>query len=243
MFTALRAVRAPEESARAFVYRILSLYIREMFLRPGEKLVETDVAQELRVSRTPVHDTFSRLVREKMLRPAPRGAIVPPLDADAILQFIWMYRTTCIAILGELYNNRPASLEPLERCVAAEYEALRTGAVVRMPGLQHHFFVELYRLAGHLPVLAAMEHTTPDLYRMLRMLEDGRMWTYLVDRHAALVQALALHDHEAAVAALDAEFDLFKPLLEECRFQKPQYFEQSVAALSEPRDPRDSESI
>ena len=110
MFTALRAVRAPEESARAFVYRILSTYIREMFLRPGEKLVETDVAQELRVSRTPVHDTFARLVREKMLRPAPRGAVVPPLNADAIGQYIWMYRTTCIAVLGELYNNRPASL-------------------------------------------------------------------------------------------------------------------------------------
>ena len=44
MFTTVRTMRAPEESARAFVYRVLSLYIREMFLRPGEKLVETDVA-------------------------------------------------------------------------------------------------------------------------------------------------------------------------------------------------------
>ena len=65
MFTTVRTMRAPEESARAFVYRVLSLYIREMFLRPGEKLVETDVAQALQVSRTPVHDTFARLEREK----------------------------------------------------------------------------------------------------------------------------------------------------------------------------------
>ena len=65
MQTDVRSVRAPEESARAFVYRVLSTYIKEMFLHPGEKLAETDVAAELQVSRTPVHDTFSRLEREK----------------------------------------------------------------------------------------------------------------------------------------------------------------------------------
>ena len=243
MFTALRAVRAPEESARAFVYRILSTYIREMFLRPGEKLVETDVAQELRVSRTPVHDTFARLVREKMLRPAPRGAVVPPLNADAIGQYIWMYRTTCIAVLGELYNNRPASLQTLERCVEAEHEALQAGALVRMAGLQRAFFAELFRLAGRLPVLAAMEQSSPDLYRLMRLLEDARMWAYLTGCHAAMVQSLTRHDHEGAVAALEAEFDLFKPLLEECLYLQPHYFEQDAAALSEPRESRSSESI
>ena len=86
MQTDVRSVRAPEESARAFVYRVLSTYIKEMFLHPGEKLAETDVAAELQVSRTPVHDTFSRLEREKMLRPVPRGAVVPPLNTDMIRQ-------------------------------------------------------------------------------------------------------------------------------------------------------------
>ena len=47
MQTDVRSVRAPEESARAFVYRVLSTYIKEMFLHPGEKLAETDVAAEL----------------------------------------------------------------------------------------------------------------------------------------------------------------------------------------------------
>ena len=51
------------------------------------------------------------------------------------------------------------------------------------------------------------------------------MWQYIVDRHADLVQALALHDHDAAVAALEAEYNLFDPLLEECRCRFPEYFE------------------
>lgn len=226
MFTTVRSVRAPEESARSFVYRVLSMYIREMLLRPGEKLVETDVAQALQVSRTPVHDTFSRLVRERMLRPVPRGAVVPLLDSDAILQLIWMYRTTCVAVLGELYNNRPDSYERLQRCVDHQYEALRSGSLLRMPRLEHEFLAELFRLANRLPVLAAMNSTGGDLYRMLRMLEDPRMWKYIVNRHADLVKALEAHDHEAAVDALDAEFDLLKPLLEESEYRHPSFFEK-----------------
>lgn len=227
MFPTVRTKRAPEESARTFVYRVLSMYIRELLLHPGEKLVENDVAHALQVSRTPVHDSFSRLIREKMLQPAPRGALVPPLDPNAITQLIWMYRTTTIAVLGELYNNRPASYEALERCVADQYEALESGSTVKMAGLERVFLTELYDLAGRLPVLQALEYNGVDLYRLLRMLEDARMWKYIVDRHADLVQALALHNHEAAVAALEAEYDLFTPLLEECEYRYPTYFQVS----------------
>lgn len=224
MFPTIRTVRAPEESARSFVYRVLSMYIREMFLHPGEKLVETDVAQALQVSRTPVHDTFSRLIRERMLRAAPRGALVPPLDPDVILQLIWMYRTTTVAVLGELYNNRPASLEPLEHSVADQYQALQSGSTVQLARLERAFLTQLYLLAGRMPVLQALESTGVDLYRLLRMMDDERMWHYIVDCHAELVQALAMRDHEAAVKAVNAEYDLFRPLLEECQYRFPHYF-------------------
>lgn len=224
MFPTVRTVRAPEESARSYVYRVLSFYIRELLLHPGEKLVETDVAQALQVSRTPVHDTFSRLFREKMLSPVPRGALVPPLDPAAISQFIWMYRTTTTAVLGELYNNRPASLEGLEHCMTEQYRALQSGSHLKMANLERQFLTELYRLADRLPVLWALESTGVDLYRLLRMIDDPRMWQYIVDRHADMVQALALHDHEAAVAALEAEYNLFDPLLEECRSRFPAFF-------------------
>ena len=225
MQTDIRSVRASEESARAFVYRVLSAYIREMFLHPGEKLAETDVAAELQVSRTPVHDTFSRLEREKMLRSVPRGAVVPPLSADTIRQTVWMHRTVCQDVLGELYNHRPATLEPLERCVAAELEALQGGAIVKMARLQLEFHRTLYALAGREPVMEAMERNSADLYRLLRMLENADLWRYVADQHSAIVQGLAMRDYELAARALEAEHDLMEPLLEECRYRQPYFFE------------------
>ena len=211
MQTDVRSVRAPEESARAFVYRVLSTYIKEMFLHPGEKLAETDVAAELQVSRTPVHDTFSRLEREKMLRPVPRGAVVPPLNTDMIRQTVWMHRTT--------------TLEPLEHCVAAELEALQSGTIIKMARLHLEFHRTLYSLAGREPVMDVLERNSGDLYRLLRMMESVDLWRYVAEQHSTIVQGLAMRDYEMAAHALEAEFDLMKPLLEECRYQRPYFFE------------------
>ena len=111
-------------------------------------------------------------------------------------------------------------------CIRDRYEALRSGALLKMARLEQEFLTELYRLADYLPVLGALRHTGADLYRLLRILEDARMWGYIVDCHARLVQALAVRDHDAAAAALNAEYDLFEPLLEECRYTYPGFFAQ-----------------
>lgn len=57
--------------------------------------------------------------------------MVPPLNTDMIRQTVWMHRTVSQAVLGELYNHRPTTLEPLEHCVAAELEALQGGAIIK----------------------------------------------------------------------------------------------------------------
>ena len=160
-----------------------------------------------------------------MLRSVPRGAVVPPLSADTIRQTVWMHRTVCQAVLGELYNHRPATLEPLERCVAAELEALQGGAIVKMARLQLEFHRTLYTLAGREPVMEAMERNSADLYRLLRMLENADLWRYVADQHSAIVQGLAMRDYELAARALEAEHDLMEPLLEECRYRQPYFFE------------------
>ena len=237
MQTDVRSVRAPEESARAFVYRVLSTYIKEMFLHPGEKLAETDVAAELQVSRTPVHDTFSRLERNKLSsvqrmevssdRMGGRDVLRTVLhaDTDMIRQTVWMHRTVSQAVLGELYNHRPTTLEPLEHCVAAELEALQGGAIIKMARLYLEFHRTLYSMAGREPVMDVLERNSGDLYRLLRMMESADLWRYVAEQHSTVVQGLAMRDYEMAAHALEAEFDLVKPLLEECRYQRPYFFE------------------
>ena len=57
------------------------------------------------------------------------------------------------------------------------------------------------------------------------MMESADLWRYVVEQHSTVVQGLAMRDYEMAAHALEAEFDLVKPLLEECRYQRPYFFE------------------
>ena len=59
--------RRPTEDARQYAYRVIKNCILELFLPPGQKMNEADLASSLNVSRTPVHDTFTRLSREKLV--------------------------------------------------------------------------------------------------------------------------------------------------------------------------------
>ena len=217
--------KAQDNSIRENVYRVIRENITSLQLAPGTTVSTQELAAKLQVSRTPVHDTFSRLEREKMLRPVPRGAVVPPLNTDMIRQTVWMHRTVSQAVLGELYNHRPATLEPLEHCVAAELEALQGGAIIKMARLHLEFHRTLYSMAGREPVMDVLERNSGDLYRLLRMMESADLWRYVVEQHSTVVQGLAMRDYEMAAHALEAEFDLVKPLLEECRYQRPYFFE------------------
>ena len=216
--------KAQDNSIRENVYRVIRENITSLQLAPGTTVSTQELAAKLQVSRTPVHDTFSRLEREKMLRPVPRGAVVPPLNTDMIRQTVWMHRTVSQAVLGELYNHRPTTLEPLH-CVAAELEALQGGAIIKMARLHLEFHRTLYSMAGREPVMDVLERNSGDLYRLLRMMESADLWRYVAEQHSTVVQGLAMRDYEMAAHALEAEFDLVKPLLEECRYQRPYFFE------------------
>ncbi|MGN0975308.1 MAG: GntR family transcriptional regulator [Gemmiger sp.] len=226
MSTIIRAVRPPEEPARSFAYRVLVFYISELFFQPGERLVESEIAAQLGVSRTPVHDTFLQLSHEKLLTVGPRSACVPLLRPDNVRQLCWMHRTTGIAVLDQLFTHRPATsaLEPLERCVAAEYDMLASGSLANAARLNWEFYAELYKLAGYYPVYRALYRAGSDLYRLYRLSEDRASWQYITDQNALLVQALGMHNHEDACVALTRQFDLVEPMLEDCRRRVPQYF-------------------
>ncbi len=225
MRTNIRILRASDESARDYAYRALSVYIHEMVLRPGEKIVENDIAEKLEVSRTPVHDAFARLEREKMLRSVPRGALVAPLNAENIRMNVWMYRTMCRAVLGELYNHRRPSLNVLKAHLEKEAQALQSEDLRAMIQLSRTLYSLIFELAGRDLVMKAMQHTSYDMYRLMFLQEDWTQWHIIAAQHEALVQAIEAHQYEAGVQAVNAECDLLEPMLQEGIRRWPAFFE------------------
>ena len=87
------------------VYKALKSMIINGELKPGEKLVQEDLAERLGVSRTPLLSAFSKLAQENLVETVSRrGAYVKKFSEQELL---------------DIYDIR-VQLEPLGACKAAE---------------------------------------------------------------------------------------------------------------------------
>jgi DNA-binding GntR family transcriptional regulator len=75
------------ESLGEFAYRIMREALRAGAFRSGEHLREADVAQRLKISRTPVREAFHRLIAEGLLANGPwNGVMVAQLNPQELIQ-------------------------------------------------------------------------------------------------------------------------------------------------------------
>lgn len=73
------------ESISEYAYRTIRKNIIDLNLKPGEAITENEVANALNVSRTPIRDAFSKLVREDLLEIYPqRGTFVSLINMKHI---------------------------------------------------------------------------------------------------------------------------------------------------------------
>lgn len=72
-------------SRAEIVYRQIRLDIRRGRFRPGDRLRETELAENLSVSRTPVREAINRLVSDRLVEVGPsRGVNVVQLDRQQV---------------------------------------------------------------------------------------------------------------------------------------------------------------
>lgn len=82
----MKAIKNPPNLKEAVYQRLKESIIRGQIL-PGSKLVETQISQELGVSRTPLREAISRLGQEGLLEVVPRhGTFVHKQSVNEILE-------------------------------------------------------------------------------------------------------------------------------------------------------------
>ena len=79
------AATADAPSLVEAAYRALKAAIRENVFPPGHQAAEPEIAEQLGMSRTPVHEAIIRLQEEGLVQVLPRrGVLVCPISADDI---------------------------------------------------------------------------------------------------------------------------------------------------------------
>ena len=224
-------VRAPQPLAH-FIAGELARAIELGAYRPGERLVEVDIAARYGVSRAPVREALRMLTRDELVVQRPRrGTIVTELSPAEISEMFEL-RSALYAAVVRLFVRRapPADIQAL----TALFQRIDT--LAEDPAVTPATFVEATQAASVFVVSRCGNRLLQDTFRKLNS-QSYRHYAQLVhstqaqrrrlaglavpmlaavragDAEAASLHAWRLHEsnHAAALAAIAAAADATPP--------------------------------
>lgn len=186
---------------RELVFEALREAIITGALKPGERLMEVQLADELGVSRTPVREAIRKLEHEGFVVMIPRkGAYVADISLKDVVE-IFDVRTALEALAAQLAAER-ASDEDLERTerILVEYgECVESGDIARLIEVDTRFHEAIYQMAGNsrLKQMLSLLGEQVMRYRTMTLSHKPRMRKAL-EEHRRIVEAIAARDAQRA---------------------------------------------
>ena len=199
----MEPVPAPGTLQGETTYERLCEEIRSGKLPPGSRLRETEIAERLAVSRTPVREAIRRLEADGLVDHLPRsGAVVRKLEYPELMELYEM-RTVLEGTAARL-AARAASPVELEELVAINDEmraaAGRTEVVIGLNRQFHKLLLDAARNRFLLRAMATVENTLLILGSSSMAKPDRAREA--VDEHREVLDALLARDGAAAEAAM-----------------------------------------
>ncbi len=190
---------------RDVVFNTLRQAILTGELKPGERLMEIQLANRLGVSRTPVREAIRKLELEGLVLMIPRkGAIVAEItvkDLEDVLEVRGALEV--LAVQNACANITEKQLQELKNA-GAEFKRALTGAdLVECVQTDIKFHDIIYGATNNQRLLQLLNNLREQMYRYrMEYLKDKRMHKALVDEHEAIRKALKKHDPEKAGNAI-----------------------------------------
>ncbi len=181
------------ESAR--VGRLLRQSILSGERRPGDRIIERDIAEELAVSRLPVREAIRALVSEGLLVARPRSWAVVRAFTERDIADIAEMRDAVEGLAFELAARRHTAegLATVRRALEREIAAARAGDVATAEEAGAEFHLLMAELAGN----SAMDEVLGMMRgRILLLFGPHDDPLAMAEDHARIYESLALRDVE-----------------------------------------------
>jgi DNA-binding GntR family transcriptional regulator len=172
--------------------------------RPGDRLVESELAERFGVSRTPIREALQRLETQRLLARDGRSLIVASLDHNQLAE-LYTVRAELEGLAAALASQHatPEEVKVLQDMLQEDHALI--GNPNLMSRTNRRFHRQIHR-ASHNRFLVEqldMVHRSMALLAVTSMQAEGRTEDTLVE-HQAIVDAIAAKDGEAARQALKA---------------------------------------
>ena len=205
-------VQGAHESLGAFAYRALRDAIRAGRIPPGPHIRELEVAQWLKISRTPVREAFHRIISEGLLVTGPwNGVMVGELGPEQLVD-LYAVREALEGTAASLAAKNATAAEVRAMFGIAATEAKETDDPAKLVVINAKLHQVIYRAAHNefllqslttiVDTLGLLRHSTfvlPGSIELARQ-EHLQIICAIRDRHAKRAELLARRHIRHALA-------------------------------------------
>ncbi|MCL2717712.1 MAG: GntR family transcriptional regulator [Lachnospiraceae bacterium] len=195
---------------RDVVFNALRRAILTGRFKPGERLLEVHLGEQLGVSRTPIREAMRKLELEGLVTMIPRrGAVVAEMTVKSMRDVLEVRRTLDVLSV-ELACER-INADELKKLAEARdtfIAALRTGNTATMAAADVAFHDIIVEATGNLRLKQLINNLAEQMYRYRFIyLQDDIRHDMLVTEHEAIYSAIKAKNNEAAAIAARVHID------------------------------------
>lgn len=186
-------------------YTLILEAIEAGVYKPGDRLVESELAERLGVSRTPVREALQRLETQSMLSRDGRSLMVASLDHNQLAE-LYAVRTELEGLAARLAARHATDEETRVLRTMVEDDRALLGGDPRLLSRANKRFHKQIHLASHNRFLVQqldLLHRSMALMATTSLAAEGRDEAAMVE-HDQIVSAIEARDGEAAYQALKA---------------------------------------
>jgi len=186
-------------------YSLILEAIEEGQFKPGDRLVESELAERLGVSRTPIREALQRLETQGVLTRDGRSLIVASLDHNQLTE-LYAVRSELEGLAARLAARHATDEETrVLRRMVVEDRGLLGGDPCALARANKRFHKQIH-LSSHNRFLVQqldLVHRSMALMATTSFAAEGRDLVAL-DEHDLIVAAIEAHNGDAACDALKA---------------------------------------
>ncbi|MBT9385554.1 GntR family transcriptional regulator [Pseudooceanicola sp. CBS1P-1] len=170
--------------------------------RPGDRLVESELAERFGVSRTPIREALQRLETQALLTRDGRSLIVASLDHNQLSE-LYVVRAELEALAARLAARHASAEEVrvLQDMVQDDRKLMDDPSALARANRRFHHQIHLASHNRFLVQQLDLVHRSMALLATTSLAAEGRGGDALAE-HDAIVRAIAAHDEAKAAEAL-----------------------------------------
>ncbi len=184
---------------RDVVFTTLREAILKGELKPGERLMELQLAEKMGVSRTPIREAIRMLEQEGLAVTIPRrGAQVAGMtekDMEDALEIRAALDELAVQLACDAITDE--QLKQLKLAMKSFEESTRSGDVKRIAQADVEFHDAIYTATGNEKLVSMLNNLREQVYRYrVEYLKDEKGYPSLIEEHEELYAGIAKRDKE-----------------------------------------------